>query len=521
MKEYDYELKKDYISSDLSLCKKLNELIDNNQIILLVSPQGTGKSEYFKGLDYKKIFISPTVATAQQVEQDNFNEVRGRFESTFSINGVDRFGNIIEQNYSSTFSSSKGIVNTNSVFEFDMLIVDEVHKLVQYSNFAYDQVTSIIKTINEFIRQDKKVILTTATPRLLSCVEQETFYKEIDVSVVIKCDRKYISNVYVVNNLNRQDTIIEFIKQNLGNGDFQIALINNKNKIKDIANGLNNDGIKALSVTGDEYRENVEKNDLVNQFKNADYHDYKVLLVTSWIDVGLNFKGKNIAALYCVFDNEYSNGDFTIIQQFVARTRNSLPKLYINKPKLSKDEQCLIQKYNIKSEYDKLLNDIKSVADIIIEQYSNGIIKNINPNSYYGIVKNKYSHHIRSKEYKFNYITAKYQLSKLIDKIDYNNGRVFELLLNIETIEEITDDIAINEYLERIDEYLQELYNLHTPITRDLFGDKIDELSNGRLQGRQPNEFLQRYFADKWKLDSTTTRDENRQQHRVHYIQKV
>lgn len=48
METIDYNLTERYISDDSELCEKINKLIQENQVILLVAPQGTGKSEYLK-----------------------------------------------------------------------------------------------------------------------------------------------------------------------------------------------------------------------------------------------------------------------------------------------------------------------------------------------------------------------------------------------------------------------------------------------------------------------------------------
>lgn len=56
--------------------------------------------------------------------------------------------------------------------------------------------------------------------------------------------------------------------------------------------------------------------------------NYSVLIATSWADVGINFKNRNITDIYCMFDDKYSRGDFTLIWQFMARAKDCRPARY-------------------------------------------------------------------------------------------------------------------------------------------------------------------------------------------------
>lgn len=513
METIDYNLTERYISDDSELCEKINKLIQENQVILLVAPQGTGKSEYLKKIACKKMMISPTVATAEQVEESSgFNKQRGKFESTFKMEGKDRFGNPIERDYSSTFSSAKGIVSVDKVREFDMLIVDEVHKIVQYSDFAYDQVVSILKTIYAFIDEDKKVILTTATPQLLICLSAESIYNKIDAELVIKSNKEYISECIVFDNLSRKNVLISLLRENATSHNFQIGLVNDKEKIKSIAKELNKCGISTLSVSGEEFRNNTDnKTVLVKQFQKADYGEYQVLLATSWIDVGLNFIGDNITALYCVFDDNYKTGDFTMIQQFIARTRNSKPKLYINNPQLSKDEYYLINEYSLSNGltyFFNLADTFKEIADYTIDNFTKGLIKDIVWQNYYGTYKNIYHNGNRGKMFKFSYITLYYQLYQVYEKKNYIENKILQTILNISNIIFLTDDDILNKDLIRIDQYLERLYVEQAVFKKVEFKQQIDILSYGRLKGGQPKNFVNTHFNDKWKLDDVRNREE-------------
>ena len=108
MKEIKYELIKDYISEDERLCKKLYKYIEENQITLLVAPQGIGKTVFVKSLmkRYTTLVAAPTISLAEQNEKDfRLEPSRGRSWNTFSWSQITNLNEPI-RNTSTTFASA-------------------------------------------------------------------------------------------------------------------------------------------------------------------------------------------------------------------------------------------------------------------------------------------------------------------------------------------------------------------------------------------------------------------------------
>lgn len=493
MENINITLSKQYIGEDIEIKQQIEDIIKENQIILLVAPQGVGKSNMLMKLNnYNKLFISPTISTAEQVENSTDAVItRGRSFYTFSIQGsVDQFGNTFNPLTSTTFGSSDGIINHQLINNYDLLIVDEVHKLVQYSTFGYNNVSAVLDTINTFIEHGKKVLFTTATPELLICLQDIDEFPNINICLNILNDKTYISKCEVINYITNSK-ILSLLTENKKKDNFQIVLYNNKKAIKEIEHELNKRGIKAISVNGKQYRENEEVNELVNNIKNADYKGYSVLLATSWIDVGLNFIGNNITHIYCFFDSEYTTGDFTIIKQFMARTRNSEPILYINKPIITKQERRLLKFIQENGIYD-VKKGLTKFANKVLENYIIGYLKNINVQDYYGIYL------INNDEYGFSKLTLNYQLEKLNEKntIHSDLQQLKEILKvkYVKTEEENVNELFVEECI-KLNEVMNQLEKTGEWCTIGDMKNLLMELTNGRIVRKRPKRYIEKYLS--------------------------
>lgn len=515
METKQYQLEKKYILEDEELCDFLTRTIEENQVTLIVSPQGTGKTEFIKSMEKVKLIMEPTVALSEQLQDEGFNRQSGIFETTFKITGINKYSHLIDQDYTTTFMSSVGIINTSLLEEYDILFVDEIHKIVQYSDFSYKQVIMALDTIKSFIELGRKVVLLTATPNLLSCLADTFLYNKINIHININSERQYLKSCYIINNLMNEYNIETLIKLNTKDDNFQIALINNTELIEKIAYKLNENGIKALSVNSIEYKKNINgKADLIKAIKNSSYNGYKALLATSFLDVGLNFNGSNITHIYCVFDNYYNVGDFTIIRQFIARTRNSTPILYLNRPMLTENEYALASVYSLFKNpciYESVYNDLKEIANEMISNYVEGKIIDLDVKKIYGIYKN-YEECERKDRYKFSNITLKYQLSKLSDKILYEiDENYISKLLNINVLEELESiDSKILPVINTIKEYLITLANDGNYIPMDIIREKIHSINGGIIPLSEnfnlKNSIINKYFKDEFRLESKRIR---------------
>jgi predicted AAA+ superfamily ATPase len=104
---------------DPELMELIKKTAEKHQVILLIAPQGTGKSYYFQNIEDPSIIISPTRALANQY---------------FSVSVRDRYGRLIA--LPNTFFQSVEHIKEHRD-NTDLLVIDEVHKIVQYSSCVW------------------------------------------------------------------------------------------------------------------------------------------------------------------------------------------------------------------------------------------------------------------------------------------------------------------------------------------------------------------------------------------------
>lgn len=493
MENINIELKTQYILQDKETTQFIKGTIDKYDIVLLVAPQGTGKSTLLQDLSYKHAYVSPTCATAEQVENNcEISKMRGTTSYTFRIDNTDIFKNPSNGNISTTFASSYSIVEQQLIYDIDLLIIDEAHKLSQYSTFGYVNVENTLKTIETFIEHGKKVVLTTATPCLLKCLEEIEWFKNISMVINITQDKEYISKCVVLRNTT-PTYMANLIACQCKEDNFQIMLYNSKTATTKIEDELRKKGIKSLCVCGNDYRDNDQIKKQVENFQKGIYDGYKVLIVTSWVDVGLNFIGSDITHLYCIFDSFYSNGDITLIQQFMARSRNCKPTLYVTYPQVSDSEKRLLSEISVHGK-EYVISYLKRKAQKVIEDFKLGYQKDLVPQAYYGIyqVGNK-------DEYSYSSITLNYQLYKLMEKAKITNNIVKEFgellntkcveVMNIDNAKELTDN-EIGELYQ----YIKQCVDNKSIITTQELCDAIMTITNGRVRMKRPTTKIKKYF---------------------------
>lgn len=402
-----------YLSDDSNLVNLIKTNVSKSKIILLVSPQGTGKTTLIKEHFHNAVCLYPTRMLTNQSD----NQIKNTY---YSIDTLMTWLNRVN-------------------FENYVLFIDEFHKIVQYASYAYQEQTSkMIELINQEKEKHTPMILTTATPDLIYNCLPDDLLSKIDTIIDIKTDSKaYISGLVFLqgyysnqNNLINQK-VIDLIASNYHRDNKQIALINNTKCCNAITKELNKMGINAVSLNSKniESKENINTvNDIVtNGVFNAD-----VLIATSWIDTGVSFQDTNISHVYCFIGKAWEAGDTTLINQFMARTRKSNPILFITKPEVTNTryERLL---------FNQLINKSENLEDIDIEQEE--------------------ANRIEQEPYKSNLYDAFYQTAKT--QAEYYNNGMLDAPNNINSfgvIKQTNHNITIYQPSEMICKYL--LYSL-------------------------------------------------------------
>lgn len=342
---------------DPELKELIKETAEKHQVILLIAPQGTGKSYYFQNIKAPNSIITPTRALTNQY---------------FNVSVKDKYGRTIS--LPNTFFQSVEHIQEH-IDDTDFLVIDEIHKAVQYSSFAYQQTDSILKAFDSFCASGKPIILTTATPELLKCLKGYSIYDKIDAEIVISTNREYVKEVRIMDDYteSRLKSLVQE-RYNNNNDSMQILLVNDKNGVERLTKYFQGLSIKAIGITAKNRTNGSEEERVFKDLTQNKPIDYNVLIATSWIDVGINFVNKNITDIYCLFDNEYALGDYTLIWQLMARARNCKPVLYITKPELSIRQSTLIN--HTGSEMKRFNDDIEAALiknlyrDVQNEEYT-------------------------------------------------------------------------------------------------------------------------------------------------------
>ncbi|WP_295360630.1 DEAD/DEAH box helicase family protein [uncultured Pseudoramibacter sp.] len=378
-KRINYKCKYDYLNQDIKLISLIKKKVKQKEVILLIAPQGAGKTTLIKDCFKNAVCLYPTRMLTDQSENSLKN----------------------------TYYSAKGLLNWVKRVDFEnyLLFIDEIHKLVQYSSYAYDEQTKkIIDIIDKYKRKEVPIILATATPELLYNCLPDDLYNQIDTVIDVDIKKQsYINGLVLLTNYYNEnsnldiDKVVQLIQSNYRENEKQIVLINNTRACRAVANKLNTNKIKAVSLTSKDIKVK-ENTDIINDIIVNGRFDADFLIATSWIDVGVSFKDTNIKHVYCFIGKAWERGDTTLIKQFMARTRKSTPNLYITKPEFinTRYERLL---------FNTLIKNTDNLNDIDIDQ--------------------EISNRIEDKQYNINLYNTIYQTAENQAKI-LNNGVIDE-----------------------------------------------------------------------------------------------
>jgi hypothetical protein len=345
-----------YLSEDNNLIKLIKNNVKSCKIILLVAPQGSGKTTLIKDNFHLAGCLYPTRMLTDQID----NKIKNTY---FSIDDLTSW------------------LNTHEDMQNNLLFIDEFHKIIQYSKYAYNEQTAkILKLLED--RGERPLILSTATPELIYyCLPDDLLHK-IDLIIDVKTNHEsYINGLvlledcyYYSNNADKYyfnfDKVVDLILSNNSGNNKQIVLINSKASCKTLENKLNDTGLKAVSITSlDIHDDKTTKKEEINNIVFNGSFNADVLITTSWIDTGISFKDKTINNIYCFIGSSWDKGDLTLIKQFTARTRKSKPTLFTTIPELDNTREYKFLFNHLINENDTLDNIDQTINNRIDSPY--------------------------------------------------------------------------------------------------------------------------------------------------------
>lgn len=391
MKNIQLTLNADYIVEDEELCKKLNKVFEDkqNRVIILEAPQGTGKSKLINELEH--VYLSPTKLLVEQ-QYNEFGGVlsKGIIKQYAEFIGAseDDYGDVLldDKNQKTTFASS----NTAELNAKKWFIIDEAHKLCDFSSFAYE---SVMNTVIQSIRHYKgggNLLFISATPEnfiedIVKYYEKQGVQFNSYVKIVPHYSRKYVNTLYIFDCRTTNDffkTIKQKERLNYSSGK-QVGLLSNKEMIKGITSELLGEGLSAIGIDSKNRQKSINEGGTKEYFSElveTKKMTHQIMNFTSFVDTGVSFEDTDIKNLYCMMPAEKTN--ITIAKQFICRARNSKPNAYMKLEHIDETDKkkLCIDKLKLQSLFE-------TRAKQQIEAYQSGLIEESELVTTVGVVK--------------------------------------------------------------------------------------------------------------------------------------
>ncbi|MEG1433732.1 AAA family ATPase [Eubacterium sp.] len=508
IKKTTHPLTTKYLSEDTSLTRMIEEHLSKHETVLLIAPQGTGKTTYIQSLQNK----------------DFINTVVGLFPTRMLSKQQKKNGQEAGFTHSTTYFSSEDYLkwmDFEGLSDHDTLIfIDEIHKIIQYSAFAYEEQTVPALSIIEKATKNP-CILATATPDYLyHCCTDEPFYQSIDIIIEVQTQKDYIKHLTLLDGYSkREDALKALVRKNHKADTKQIILLNNTKKCDAWAEEFQQSGIHALSIHSKTDREHPTIQPIYESITNNGTLNCEILIATSWIDIGISFKDENITNLYCILNDNWTDGDFTMIKQFMARARKSQPHLYITSPTPTSREKDYLSHmvdthgltdsfYPGTEFYTALEEEIIQTAQIQAELINTFKVEPQAAKYTPGCIKVD-GHYIANAMLCRYYLYTLYEKKQIeAFKDDDSTKEILSQHFNIEA-----NQIDILTYTEEptgltpeeeqtVIDYLEELYNSKTKFIQDELCTKIRTITNNKKNYKKAGQFLKNTFIGGEQLNT-------------------
>ena len=317
----DIELQTDkYVSDIYNEVKK--SLIEG--INILKAPAGSGKSTFFERLVKDFIGRNILVVSVKKVllEQQFNHYVQSGLDKTFTLhkNYGGIYPNVKNDKNNIIFSTINSLPRILSQLKIDLLLFDECHLLVDYSNLE-DKFESKYISIYKFLSKDITQIYTSATPEKFvnSLFGLNYNYINVNVSGYKKTD---INIVYSGKSKSR-DNLFSLITTTNSGITNNLIYVNDKEEGKRIAEKLENEPFNLKTV---QLNRDTQKEDEMVQIINSELLETGITYVsTSYISEGINFMNDEKFNVYCI-DN-YTT-DIANVYQLTNRFRKRIIQSY-------------------------------------------------------------------------------------------------------------------------------------------------------------------------------------------------
>lgn len=414
MRTIELTLKADYIMEDAELSKRLMEIFEDeqNRVIILNAPQGTGKSKLINELEH--VYFSPTKLLVEQ-QYNEFGGVlsKGTIKQFAEFIGAseDDYGDIMldDKNQKTTFASS----NTAEQSKKKWFIIDEAHKLCDFSSFANESVLNTVEQSLYHYRSGGNLLFVSATPDnfikdFYDFYEDNGVVFNTQVKVLPSNSSKYLNTLYIVD-CKSNDVFINLIreKQSLNyNSGKQIGLFSNKSMIKETTDELLGKGLNAIGLDSHNRDIPEHKGGTQEHFKKlveSKQMTHKIMNFTSFVDTGVSFEDNDISNLYFMMPAGKVN--ITTAMQFICRARNSKPNAYMKLEYLNDFDKTRL-------EMDDFVLEAMLIeyAEKQLQAYKYGMLRGGDLERVAGIVKGK-------KGYECSEIAVKQEVRSLYEKV--------------------------------------------------------------------------------------------------------
>ena len=425
---------------------KLDINIENDEVIYVKSPMGTGKTNIIKKLqkDKRTLIITNRITLAEEYKEKFPN---------FKLYNKDLYFN--GDSYITQYDSLHKVDLKN----FDLFVIDEFMSLIDHSLSGLTEYKDINNLKLYYILKKLK------TPLLI----MDAFLTGIETQFVKRGKYKYFENLYRDNNnlfiYNNVNCFINSIENVLGNSNKKVTLSTTNKSFAKVVYEIFKSKFKVALLTGD----TDNKNFYTQHFNKATHNEWDLLIYTPTITTGVNILNESDHHFH------YSDGTGSVISslQQIKRNRNAQNIHFFLKNK----------RYNRIVNYEELVFEIEkqlkkfAVRNSFLVEFDEYANPKLNSLGKWQIRKIYLNNLLNTNPiYSFK-MFLKYQFSKELKEIknckaDYN-------------VKSIKEKIKLSErkqYLEKIDDLLN--------------SDSFDFLLKYETNFKEVKEKLDKYFTN-------------------------